>query len=960
MMTRYQGCVRLYGSALKGGLFSLLLIVLAAATAGAQTNPIVVENQQPGSTGWDLGKNQMANDTLGQIKGYASAVSINKGESINFHVSVNPAQTYTIDVYRIGWYGGLGGRLMAHIGPLDGTPQPTCPMDAVTGMIECHWAVAYTLATQTSWTSGVYFAVMRNAQAFTNYMVFVVRDDTRSASLIYQQAVTTYQAYNNYPNDGTTGKSLYDFNSYGAILNSTGWHSAAKVSFDRPYADTGINEGIRSDYGEINFIRWVERSGYDVTYNTDLDTHLNPGSLLNYRGFLSVGHDEYWSKPMYDAAVAARDAGVNLAFFGADAVYWQIRFEPSTEGVANRVVVCYKDKFKDPTTNNQLKTVLWRDPLLGRPEQTLMGVQYFTAQPTQLPGPLVIKNPDHWVWYGTGFVDGEVMPSLVGYEADRFHTNYPGPNAVPGTHVLLSRSPWGTGPDDFSHASIYQAPSGAWVFATGSMDWNWALDSWGHGSTRASTRIQRASANVIERFIGATMTTPAPATVLSGANVTFTWRGTKSATSYWLEVGTTVGGHEFFGGSAGVATSQAVTGLPLGGGPIKARLWTQINGRWLFNDYSYTALNVKGTMTSPIPGSVLGGGSVTFSWNPGTEATAYWLEVGTAVGGHQLFGQGSGLATSQLVTGLPTLGGPLYVRLWTQYHGSWLYNDYTYTAFNAKAAMTSPIPGSVFGGKTVTFTWSAGTGASSYWLEVGSTPGGHNFFGQSVALATSQIVTGLPMLGGPVYVRLWTELNGAWRFNDYTYTAVNAKAAMTAPTALETSLSGSSVTFTWSAGAGGTAYWLDVGKTGPGSQQLFGQNVGLAMSHTVNGLPVKGETIYVRLWTQLNGSWIFNDYTYTAADARARMMTPVPGSVLTAFSATFSWTAGIGASQYWLEVGTTGVGSHNIFGQGAGLNTSQGVTGLPVGGNTIYVRLWTLTGSSWQFIDYTYVAAHPD
>src|SRR4030095_12834279 len=137
----------------------------------------------------------------------------------------------------------------------------------------------------------------------------------------------------------------------------------------------------------------------------------------------------------------------------------------------------------------------------------------------------------------------EVMPSLVGYEADRFHTNYPGPNAVPGTHVLLSRSPWGTGPDDFSHASIYQAPSGAWVFATGSMDWNWALDGWGHGSTRVSTRIQRASANVIERCIGATITSPAPAAVLSGASVNFTWRGTKSATSYWLEVGTTVGGH---------------------------------------------------------------------------------------------------------------------------------------------------------------------------------------------------------------------------------------------------------------------------------------------------------------------------------------------------------------------------------------------------------------------------------
>ena len=114
-------------------------------------------------------------------------------------MSVNPAQTYTIDVYRIGWYQGLGGRLMQHVGPLNGVPQPTCPTNASTGMIECKWTTAYNLATQTSWTSGVYLAVLTNAQTFNNYIVFTVRDDSRVAALLYQQPVTTYQAYNNYP-----------------------------------------------------------------------------------------------------------------------------------------------------------------------------------------------------------------------------------------------------------------------------------------------------------------------------------------------------------------------------------------------------------------------------------------------------------------------------------------------------------------------------------------------------------------------------------------------------------------------------------------------------------------------------------------------------------------------------------------------------------------------------------------
>src|SRR2546429_6112274 len=117
-------------------------------------------------------------------------------------------------------------------------------------------------------------------------------------------------------------------------------------------------------------------SGYDVTYSTDVDTHANGGRLLNYRGFLSVGHDEYWSKPMYDAAVAARDAGVNLAFFGANAIYWQVRFEPSTSGVPNRVLVCYRNASLDPNPDPSLKTVNPPDPPVNRPQQTLIGGQY--------------------------------------------------------------------------------------------------------------------------------------------------------------------------------------------------------------------------------------------------------------------------------------------------------------------------------------------------------------------------------------------------------------------------------------------------------------------------------------------------------------------------------------------------------------------------------------------------------
>ncbi len=485
----------------------LLIGVLTSAAAGvdpsiavAADNPIVIENLQPGTNSWEIPSGTAANDSAGQIKGYASAASVNKGDDISFYVSVNPAQTYTIDVYRLGYYQGLGGRLMTHIGPLNGIQQGACPTDPTTGASECQWTPTYTLSTQTSWTSGIYLALLTNAENFRNYVVFTVRDDGRAASLVYQQPVTTYQAYNNYPNDNATGKSLYEFNSYGANT-VTGGKAAAKVSFDRPYADSGSGGDLLSF--EIQFIHWIEKNGYDVTYITDLDTHLNGAAWLSrYRGFLSVGHDEYWSRPMYDAVVGARDLGVNLGFFGADAARWQIRFEASSTNVPNRVIVCYRDETLDPVTDPSLKTVLWRDPPLNRPEQTLVGVQRGATVPwapvTQY-GAYVVNNSQNWVYAGTGFHDGDTVTGIVGYEADRNFSEYPSADAVPGSYTLLSTSPFTGG---YGNSSVYQAGSGAWVFATGSMAWNWALDNYG-GPNLLDTRIQRATANVLDRFVAA-------------------------------------------------------------------------------------------------------------------------------------------------------------------------------------------------------------------------------------------------------------------------------------------------------------------------------------------------------------------------------------------------------------------------------------------------------------------------
>ena len=174
---------------------------------------------------------------------------------------------------------------MQEVGPLDGITQPPCPQDATTGLTECQWTSGYTLNVPTDWTTGVYLVVLDNSSNYHVRFTFVVRDDGRVADFLYQQPVTTYQAYNNYPNNGTTGKSLYDYNSFGANTAS-GNRRAVKVSFDRPRGD-------QFEYFEIYFVRWAERMGYDISYTTDIDTHLNGARLLNYKGVISSEHDEY-------------------------------------------------------------------------------------------------------------------------------------------------------------------------------------------------------------------------------------------------------------------------------------------------------------------------------------------------------------------------------------------------------------------------------------------------------------------------------------------------------------------------------------------------------------------------------------------------------------------------------------------------------------------------------------------
>jgi hypothetical protein len=492
----------------------LTTVTATAANIGSVTfnagvrNAIYLENQQPGTTNWKM--TNPVTETAPEIAGYASATSVNKGGTLPFKISLAPAGQYIIEVYRLGYYNGAGGRLMGSFGPFAGVTQAPCNItDAATLLIECKWNTSFTLQVGSNWTSGLYLAnLTAQSSGKQSQIWFVVRDDSSQADLLFQSSFTTYLAYNNYGDDER--HSLYPF-------NSTNGQPAFKVSFDRPFGAVTVDPQRydKLTIYERNMARWLESQGYDVTYVTNLDVQSNPSALLQHKAFLSVGHDEYWSLEERNAVEQARDSGINLGFFTGNAAYWRVRFEPSTSGEPNRVMVCYKD----PDAHDPIApTYLWRGPENNRPENALLGVMYVGSDPFDPFGgyDYVVANATDSYYGNTGLRNGDAMFKLVGYEWDAVVNNGFTPNGV----IVLSQStpnpvggdapglPPGTN-TAVSNAVRYTAASGAKVFATGSIQFEWGLDSDAVLYPRTDPRIKQFVINILSDM-GAKPVTPDP------------------------------------------------------------------------------------------------------------------------------------------------------------------------------------------------------------------------------------------------------------------------------------------------------------------------------------------------------------------------------------------------------------------------------------------------------------------
>jgi Domain of unknown function (DUF4347)/Domain of unknown function (DUF4082) len=488
--------------------------VTSSAVSIAAQNAIVLENQKPGTTNWRISSNNQAID---QIEGYGDATSVNKGQAINFKISLAQAGQYTIDVYRLGYYGGDGGRLVTSITGLNGGLQANPTVNSTTNLVEYNWNTSYTLQTGTDWTSGLYFAKLTSTSTGKqNYIQFVVRDDDRPADIGFQDAITTAAAYNN-----NGGYSLYDF-------NSAGGQRAYQVSFDRPFrygAAAGSEQFNNTLTWQYNMTRWLESQGYDISYYTNLDVHINPLQLYSQKTFLSSGHDEYWSMEMRNTVEQSRDYGTNLAFFSANSAYWRVRFESSSSGQANRVMTSYKgDWVLDPVAQADASqaTTVFRSAEINRPENALLGVMYvgdWGASNVYNGFDHIVTNASDPYYAHTGLQNGDQLTGLIGYEWDAVVNN----GFTPAGVVTLSQSPTQTQgglpllpagtSSTIGNMVRYTAPSGAKVFSTGSIQWVWGLDSDGVPNPREDARAQQIAANVF-KDMGATPQTPSSGIVV--------------------------------------------------------------------------------------------------------------------------------------------------------------------------------------------------------------------------------------------------------------------------------------------------------------------------------------------------------------------------------------------------------------------------------------------------------------
>jgi hypothetical protein len=466
------------------------------------------ENEKTGALDWQLTRVRLDKTTgfrSPNIEGSCSHQSIKAGEELRIMVSTLPARKFTIEFFRMGYYGGRGARLMHTLGPVAGKTQPV-PTAGENRLVECQWEPSATLKIPADWPSGLYLGRMTTVPDsaaepyWQSYIVFIVRDD-RPADVLFQCSDNTWQAYNKWPDN------------YSLYTDPRGAHAVGvAVSFDRPYGkyaqifehplSIGSGEFL---LWEFPLCYWLEQHGYDVTYCSNSDC-LQPENVTRAKSFISVGHDEYWDVRQYDALKAGIAAGVNALWLSGNSVFGVTPFSPSSRGQPNRILT-RKGIFgglTDAEIQQEISVFTKEWKRAGPDESLIMGAR--SIVPFNGGGDWVCMKPEHWVFKGTGMKQGEAIPGLVGWE------HHGAPAKLPGLEVIAEGTSWrgGLTPAHWT-ATVHPGLKGNIVFNAATIFWAQGLSSppghilpWSHWSRPhgPDARVQKITENVLKRALG--------------------------------------------------------------------------------------------------------------------------------------------------------------------------------------------------------------------------------------------------------------------------------------------------------------------------------------------------------------------------------------------------------------------------------------------------------------------------
>ena len=462
------------------------------------------ENERTGTRDWLLKNTRVdpvARYRSPWVEGYCSRTSVKAGESLSLFVSTNPVSEFTIDIYRMGFYGGAGGRLIANLGPFPGKVQPE-PETGPNRIRECQWEPCTSLKIPPDWPSGIYLGKLTALrEKLQSYLIFIIRDE-RPADIIFQCSDITWQAYNRWPDQF----ALYD-------NGQEQWWCGpdVEVSFNRPYGkycqilDAPLSTGSGEWFlWEFPLAYSLEAQGYDVTYISNLDTHSDPATLKRANGFLSVGHDEYYSIEMYRHMRKAIDQGLNVAFLSGNTCCGRIELRPSSTGVPHRSF--RRVDYYGPRDEGMMKRFpsMAAFPYQSPSEALLLGARS-NVPPCTGGADFICTMPEHWIYEGTGMKQGEPIPGLIGWE---FHGN---PASIPGLEIVATGrtqdAPGKLNGGTYT-ATIYEGPKHNFVFNASTCWWADGISE-PPGYVRPSVytsprgpdeRVRRITANLLDRM----------------------------------------------------------------------------------------------------------------------------------------------------------------------------------------------------------------------------------------------------------------------------------------------------------------------------------------------------------------------------------------------------------------------------------------------------------------------------